>query len=110
MNHNFKCFDKIQTTADWVKFFKEFNSLPVMEQVKLGDIDCWVDVACKETEKAWCFDYTALYKKGECGRRFYYAPKSKCKVITNNYYINKDGSFQEGTHVLVPAWITEQFI
>lgn len=105
MHYDFKCFDKVQTTSDWVKFFKEFNALPITKQVELGNIDCWIEDACSETEKAWCFDYNALYKDGKCSRRYYYAPKSQCKVITNDYYINKDGSYQKGKFILVPAWI-----
>lgn len=105
MHYDFKCFDKVQTTSDWVKFFKEFNALPITKQVELGNIDCWIEEACSETEKAWCFDYNALYKDGKCSRRYYYAPKSQCKVITNDYYINKDGSYQKGKFILVPAWI-----
>lgn len=105
MHYDFKCFDKVQTTSDWVKFFKEFNALPITKQVELGNVDCWIEDACSETEKAWCFDYNALYKDGKCSRRYYYAPKSQCKVITNDYYINKDGSYQKGKFILVPAWI-----
>lgn len=105
MHHDFKCFDKIQTTSDWIKFFREFNAMPVTKQVEFGDLDCWIEEASQETEKAWCFDYSALYKEGKCSRRFYYAPKSQCKLLRNDYYRNEDGSLYRGKFILVPAWV-----
>lgn len=105
MHYDFKCFDKVQTTSDWIKFFREFNAMPVTKQVELGNLDCWIEEASQETEKAWCFDYSALYKEGKCNRRFYYAPKSQCKVLRNDYYRNEDGSLYRGKFILVPAWI-----
>lgn len=109
MRHNFKVFDKIgKNVSEWIKFFKEFNAKPVTEQVELGDIDCMIEEADSETDKAWVFDYTALYEKGKCSRRFYYAPKSQCKVLENDYYVDEDGSYHKGTFVLVPAWIDRE--
>lgn len=105
MHYDFKCFDKIQTTSDWIKFFREFNAMPVTKQVELGNLDCWIEEASQETEKAWCFDYSALYKEGKCSRRFYYAPKSQCRLLRNDYYRNEDGSLYRGKFILVPAWV-----
>lgn len=107
MKYNFKCFNKINgKVSEWVKFFKEFNAMPVNQQIKFGNIDCWVCEADSETEKAWVFNYTKLYEQGDSYKRFYYAPKSQCKVLENDYYIDEDTkAFHKGTFVLVPSWI-----
>lgn len=94
-----KCFNKIGTVKEYLKFMHETT-----QSIKL--MDCVMFEASSETEKAWCFDWSELYKQGECGKRFYYAPKSACKEIKNDHYVNADGTLVNNVKfILMPDWV-----
>lgn len=77
------------------------------KEIKLPDCDMLP--ADSETEKAWMFDFKKIYEDGKCSRRFYYVPKSQCKVLENDYYINEDGSLITDVHfILMPKWLASK--
>lgn len=97
--HKIYCFDRITKVSEFQHELKR-----VLTEIKT--IDCDLLFPDSETEKAWKFDYTKLYEEQECSRRFYYAPKSQCKVLKNDYYINEDGTLvTDRKFILAPWWL-----
>lgn len=102
-----KIFDKITKVSEFVKIRSENCQKTINGFIPYIE-DCDFYNPCRETEKAWCFDMGEDWSK-YASKRYVYAPKSKCKLIENDYYIEKDGSFQKEKFVLVPRWIFKKW-
>lgn len=90
-----KCFDKIEKVSQFNEIRHENCEKTFKGAISYIE-DCDFFHPVRETEKAFCFDmgedHTTL-------KRFVYAPKSKCKEIEDDFYIEKEKL------VLVPRWI-----
>lgn len=98
-----KIFNEISKVSEFLKTRHE-NSQKTLHGVISYIEDCDFFNPCRETEKAWCFDMGDEWFKFY-SKRFVYAPKSVCKVMENDYYIEKDGTLQKEKFVLVPRWV-----
>ena len=97
--HRIYCFDKVTTVSEYLKEMHR-----TITEIKT--IDCMMFVADSETEKAWVFDWQTTYKNKKCSRPFYYAPKSQCKVLINDYYHYENGKMvTDKKFILMPLWV-----
>ena len=97
--HKIYCFDKVTKVSEYLTEMHR-----TLTEIKT--IDCVLLPSDGETEKAWVFDYRNTYKNKDCSRPFYYAPKSQCKVLVNDYYHYEDGKMvKDKKFILMPLWV-----
>lgn len=98
-----KAFDTITKVSEYLKAIKTLET-----NFKYKDLDCGMFPVASETMGAWRFDmgerHDFLSKY-----RYVYAPKSRCKLLENDHYINEDGSRCTEKFVLVPRWIMRKW-
>lgn len=95
-----KVFDTITKVSEYLSAIKRMET-----DFDHRDIDCGMFPVDSETERAWKFDMGERHDFIS-KHRFAYAPKSKCKVMINDHYVNENGSPCTVKFVLVPKWIT----
>lgn len=93
------CYDKITKVSEYLKEMHRSTA-------EIKTLDCGMAFVDSETEKAWVLDYRKLYEDHKCSRKFYYVPKSQCKVLENDHYVNEDGTLvTDRKFILLPAWL-----
>lgn len=96
-------FDKISKVSELLSAWRSLET-----NFDYRGVDCDWEEAIGETEKAWKFDLGKSYKK-VANNRFVYAPKSVCKIIENDHFVDENGSLRTTKFILVPTWVMRKW-